>query len=231
MMNNILTFLQQHIAWVLLALFILGWLFSAKIKGNFTGSIIRFITQAEYGKLSKAALADTIEKIQRSDLDDRMVLVMAEAIKSLPVLNVMFALVPRPLFVAWLNNRVQDVFEVIKGTLRGQEYYGPKEENKVVINDETVTDVASDAIVKGIDVLLPKMEATDKTLLEITRTLTKLSNKVDTLQDMIPSGMSNLSNLEDTIKENVIEDAKEMINDKLGIDEIVNIGGRIIKKK
>ena len=39
MMNNILTFLQQHIAWVLLALFILGWLFSAKIKGNFTDEV------------------------------------------------------------------------------------------------------------------------------------------------------------------------------------------------
>ncbi len=205
-MNAILVFLQANIAWILLILFVAGWLISSKIKGNISINFINFITQVEYGKLSKTALADTIEKIQRSDLDERMVLVMANAIKTIPFLNLLFNIIPRPIFIAWLNGRVQDTFNVIKGTLRGEKIYGDKDTVAPIVTNDMLEKYISgitDVIVKNMDGIIPKIENNDKAILQVTTAIVDLTEKVNSLQD----GKAIVND----IKEQVVDSVKDVV--------------------
>ena len=84
---------------VLLIVTIIVLVFNSKFRAK----VYNLIAQAEIGALSKESLVKSIDKIQRGDLDERMVLVMASIIQLVPVLN----LVPTGILTHILHLRMQ----------------------------------------------------------------------------------------------------------------------------
>ena len=95
---------------VLLIVTIIVLVFNSKFRAK----VYNLIAQAEIGALSKESLVKSIDKIQRGDLDERMVLVMASIIQLVPVLN----LVPTGILTPILNKYTQKAFNRIKLALK-----------------------------------------------------------------------------------------------------------------
>ena len=84
---------------VILLIVIAIWILNAK----FRRAVYVFISKAEVTNITKDTLFETIDKIQDSDLDERMVYVIAEIIRSFPLLS----LIPKIILVKFLNFYVQ----------------------------------------------------------------------------------------------------------------------------
>ena len=231
MINFLLTFIGSHIGYILLILFIIGFIWLNKAKGRLGERIIKFITKAEYGKLSKDALYDIVTKIHRSDLDERMVLVMAETIRSIPILGIALKLLPKPIFVTWLNKQVQGIFNFAEVALKGEKIYNDIPSIPLV-NEATLINTASNITTKGIDIILPKMEATDKVLLELTSKVNEISEVVNKMKiNNITTHIPKKEEVVDKIESN-IEKGTDKLKSKVGnILETLPSVSDIIEKK
>lgn len=253
MINFLLNFIRSHIGYILLILFIVFFIWMNKAKGRLGERIIKFITKAEYGKLSKDALYGIVTKIHRSDLDERMVLVMAETIRSIPILGIAFKLLPKPIFVTWLNKQVQGIFNFAEVALKGEKIYNDIPSIPLV-NEATLINTASNITTKGIDIILPKMEATDKVLLELTSKVNEISEvvnkmKINNITTHIPKKEEVVNNIESSIEKETnklkskvgnILDTLPTVNDIIERKEVdtkvdgeddnyITIGGKRIK--
>lgn len=99
-----------HNPYTITLIVILGLLFLWVINTKFRRAVYVFISKAEIANISKDTLFETVDKIQNSDLDDRMVYVIVEIIRSFPLLS----LIPRFILVKFLNFYVQKAFNGIK---------------------------------------------------------------------------------------------------------------------
>lgn len=229
MINTLFNLIRQNIGYILLILFITGFIWLNKAKGRLGERIIKFITKAEYGKLSKDALYEIVTKIHRSDLDERMVLVMAEAIRSIPILGIAFKILPKPIVVTWLNKQVQGIFNFAEVALKGGKVYSDNTCTIPVVDEATLINNVSNVATKGIDTILPKMEATDQVLLELTEKVNQISEvvnkmKINNITTHIPKKEEVVNTAEEKVKDETKELKAEVGNilDTLpGVDDIL----------
>ena len=132
-------FLMKNQIWILIILLIIIIVYLI-FNSKFRAKVYNLIAQAEIGALSKESLVKSIDKIQRGDLDERMVLVMASIVQLLPVLN----LVPKSILVPFLNKYTQKAFDRIKLALRAV----PKS-----VNVEIKAELVSTTVVDRVDIL------------------------------------------------------------------------------
>ena len=200
-MKNLLN--VQNMKYLLLMIFIMSLIiFLVKFRTKFKSSVITMITKARYGKISKEALGNIINKIQKSDLDDRMVLVMAEIIHTIPFINMLYILIPKPVFVKFLNSAVQNIFNSIEVSLKGDTLYGD-----TTIKEKVAVETVSTLAISHIDNLLPRIEEQDKKI-----------NKILTLVENISTVQNNP----------VVEDIKDKIETVTTVKEKLNMGKKLI---
>lgn len=180
---------------VLVIIIILAFIADKLFGKKFTDNIIQFITKAQYGKLASNVVADKIAKFRAGTMDDRMVLVIAEAINKIPVVNIIYIIFPKQLVVNWLYNKTQKIFDSVEVALKGQRRFGSVEEivsevlelNSFKLSDEDV-DRLKDIIGKNIEETLPKYlgDAEDlKELIELVRTNLPLLKELRPLQNVL----------------------------------------------
>nr|DAP68607.1 MAG TPA: hypothetical protein [Caudoviricetes sp.] len=233
MINILLNLIRQNIGYILLILFIVGFIWLNNAKGRLGERIIKFITKAEYGKLSKDALYDIVTKIHRSDLDERMVLVMAETIRSIPILGIAFKFLPKPFVVIWLNKQVQGIFNFAEVALKGGKVYSDNTCTIPVVDEATLINNASNVATKGVDMILPKMEATDKVLLELTEKVNQISEVVNKMKiNNITTHIPKKEEVINTVEEKVIDETKEL-KAKVGniLDTLPGVNDILEKRK
>lgn len=185
--------------------------FYGKTRKNVESKLIKYITKAEYGKLPKekaqATLYGIITKIHKSDLDERMVLVMAEAITYIPVIKLLYLIVPKKAFINWLNNLVQGVFSMTEVMLKGNKIYG----------DNITDNVIPDAIVKYAGELVPTLVVKEETQQTLLTQVEELFNQVEELKkegasiEDINSTLSKVKELKSNV-ENLGEKVKNELN-------------------
>lgn len=112
-MLNFYQMLMKNQIWLVIVLLIVT-IIVLVFNSKFRAKVYNLIAQAEIGTLSKESLVKSIDKIQRGDLDERMVLVMASIIQLVPVLN----LVPTGILTPILNKYTQKTFNRIKLALK-----------------------------------------------------------------------------------------------------------------
>lgn len=112
-MLNFYQMLMKNQIWLVIVLLIVT-IIVLVFNSKFRAKVYNLIAQAEIGTLSKESLVKSIDKIQRGDLDERMVLVMASIIQLVPVLN----LVPTGILTPILNKYTQKAFNRIKLALK-----------------------------------------------------------------------------------------------------------------
>lgn len=233
MINILLNLIRQNIGYILLILFIVGFIWLNNAKGRLGERIIKFITKAEYGKLSKDALYDIVTKIHRSDLDERMVLVMAETIRSIPILGIAFKFLPKPFVVTWLNKQVQGIFNFAEVALKGGKVYSDNTCTIPVVDEATLINNVSNVATKGIDTILPKMEATDKVLLELTEKVNQISEVVNKMKiNNITTHIPKKEEVINTVEEKVKDETKEL-KAKVGniLDTLPDVNDILEKRK
>lgn len=232
MVNNIFKLLDIYKGYIFLILIILSIIWINKSKGRLGERIIKFITKAEYGKLSKDALYDIVSKIHRSDLDERMVLVMAETIRSIPILGIAFKILPKAIVVTWLNKQVQGIFNFAEVALKGGKVYS---DNTCILPDidGAIIDNISNVATKGLDVIMPKMEATDKVLLELSDKVNQISEVVNKMKiNNITTHIPKKEEVVNTVEEKVKDETKEL-KAKVGniLDTLPNVNDILEKRK
>lgn len=233
MINTLFNLIRQNIGYILLILFVTGFIWLNKAKGRLGERIIKFITKAEYGKLSKDALYEIVTKIHRSDLDERMVLVMAEAIRSIPILGIAFKILPKPIVVTWLNKQVQGIFNFAEVALKGGKVYSDNTCTIPVVDEATLINNVSNVATKGIDTILPKMEATDRVLLELTEKVNQISEVVNKMKiNNITTHIPKKEEVVNTVEEKVKDETKEL-KAKVGniLDTLPNVNDILEKRK
>ena len=114
-MQNYSTLLNVVAIVILIVLFFLN--------RSFRNMVYNLMAKAEENQLSYEVLHTTVDKIHRSDLDDRMVLVIASVLNSFPILS----LIPKPIIVSFLNNYVQSSFDRVKSLLHAKSKSTQKE--------------------------------------------------------------------------------------------------------
>ena len=112
-MLNFYQMLMKNQIWLVIVLLIVT-IIVLVFNSKFRAKVYNLIAQAEIGTLSKESLVKSIDKIQRGDLDERMVLVMASIIQLVPVLN----LIPKSILTPFLNKYTQKAFNRIKLALK-----------------------------------------------------------------------------------------------------------------
>lgn len=233
MINTLFNLIRQNIGYISLILFVTGFIWLNKAKGRLGERIIKFITKAEYGKLSKDALYDIVSKIHRSDLDERMVLVMAETIRSIPILGIAFKILPKPIVVTWLNKQVQGIFNFAEVALKGGKVYSDNTCILPDIDEAAIIDNISNVATKGIDTILPKMEATDQVLLELTEKVNQISEVVNKMKiNNITTHIPKKEEIVNTVEEKIKDETKEL-KAKVGniLDTLPNVNDILEKRK
>jgi hypothetical protein len=233
MINILLNLIRQNIGYILLILFIVGFIWLNNAKGRLGERIIKFITKAEYGKLSKDALYDIVTKIHRSDLDERMVLVMAETIRSIPILGIAFKFLPKPIVVTWLNKQVQGIFNFAEVALKGGKVYSDNTCTIPVVDEATLINNVSNVATKGVDMILPKIKATDKVLLELTEKVNQISEVVNKMKiNNITTHIPKKEEVINTVEEKIKDETKEL-KAKVGniLDTLPDVNDILEKRK
>lgn len=80
------------------------------------------ILKSEKGELIKGRIYKSIKDLEDSDVDDRMILVIAQIIHSLPILSI----IPELLVVSVLRWYVQKIFDQVRDLL----HYTPSDDEK-----------------------------------------------------------------------------------------------------
>lgn len=92
-------------------------IFAIKFNGKVRAMAYKYIPEAEDGSIKdtlKNGAYETLDKIQRSDLDERMVQVMAVVIQQIPLLRIL----PTSAIEGYVNKLVQTAFDNIKAALK-----------------------------------------------------------------------------------------------------------------
>ena len=84
-----------------------------RVKTKFRLMVQNLIYKSETGDIVKGKLYDMVDRVQKSDLDEKMVAVISEILALVPILR----LIPKSLVVKILNNYVQKIFDQVKNLL------------------------------------------------------------------------------------------------------------------
>ena len=114
-MKNFHLYLLNHtnLAYVAMIVVILVFILISMSK-NYRLLVQKLIYKAEVGKLAKNRMYDAVVRLEQSELDDRMILVLAELLQQIPVLPL---IIPKRILVPLLQRSVQRIFNQIKKLL------------------------------------------------------------------------------------------------------------------
>lgn len=101
---------------------VLVLIFVLSLNHKFRLYVQEQILKSEKGELIKGRIYKSIKDLEDSDVDDRMILVIAQIIHSLPILSI----IPELLVVSVLRWYVQKIFDQVRDLL----HYTPSEDEK-----------------------------------------------------------------------------------------------------
>ena len=113
------------------------------VNKNYRLLVQKLIYKAEIGTLVKNKMYNTVVKIESSDVDDRMILVLAELMQSIPVLPL---IIPKRILIPLLQRSVQRIFNQIKKLLHTQEVI--KENSNEELNEFKLSSEDKEEIIK-----------------------------------------------------------------------------------
>lgn len=198
------------------------------INIKFRRAVYVFISKAEVATISKDTLFETVDKIQNSDLDERMVFVIVEIIRSFPILS----LIPRFVLVKFLNFYVQKAFNGIK-ILLDTKRRTPRVainapiENPIPSNidyEELVIDKGSDMAVENLEKLYAKFTRKEEEY--DNEYFAKVDNKLDKAKEVVTAAnFLGIKTPEKTVE--VIDKAKEVTKE---VDSTIKKGKEVKNK-
>lgn len=208
---------------IVIVLLIALWVLNTK----FRRAVYVFISKAEVANITKDTLFETIDKIQDSDLDDRMVYVIAEIIRSFPLLS----LIPKIILVKFLNFYVQKAFNGIK-ILLDTKKRTPRVALDTIIENPLSRDINYEELVisKGSDMAVDNLEKLYAKFShkEEVPTHPKVEEYVARAEGVVTAaeflGFSTPSKVSDTIKE--AKKASKKVDSAI---EEINVGKEILK--
>lgn len=154
---------------------------------------VDFMTKAQYSRLGRNALADSIAKFRKGTMDEKMVLVIANLIEHVPGLSTVYTFFPKKTVVNFLYSKTQAMFDLCESALKGYKKYPiPLDHYQL---SETTTEL------KELDnSQLDKIqEATDE-FRKVLPTIEKLNPLLDELPKIIELGRIFTDKKDDTKK-------------------------------
>lgn len=170
-MKNIHLYLMNHtlLTYTIIILIVFFFIFLSLSK-NYRLLVQKLIYKAEIGKLAKSRMYNAVVRFEDSDLDERMVLVLAELLQRIPVLPL---IMPKRILIPLLQRSVQRIFNQIKKLLDANSVKKisevTEEKQKIV---ESVFGNEREVLIKEVTDRVEKSIKGD--LSELTETLVKL---------------------------------------------------------
>lgn len=84
---------------------------------------VDFMTKAQYSRLGRNALADSIANFRKGTMDEKMVLVIANLIEHVPGLSTLYTFFPKKTVVNFLYAKTQAMFDLCESALKGYKKY------------------------------------------------------------------------------------------------------------
>lgn len=164
------------------------------VFGNrFKRMSVDFMTKAQYSRLGRNALADSIAKFRKGTMDEKMVLVIANLIEKVPGLSTLYTIFPKKVVVNFLYSKEQAMFDLCESALKGYKKY-----------PIPGSEITAELQLKELDsTQLDKIQETTDELKKVLPTLEKLNPLLDNLPTVIE--MTRLLS-KDHIAKNVIKD-------------------------
>lgn len=139
-MKNFHLYLLNHtnLAYLAMVVVILVFILISMSK-NYRLLVQKLIYKAEIGKLAKNKMYDAVVRLEQSELDDRMILVLAELLQQIPILPL---IIPKRILIPLLQRSVQRIFNQIKKLLdanTGKYDYSKRKEELVIQNAIDIT--------------------------------------------------------------------------------------------
>lgn len=176
---------------VVVILFVLFLAYKGLFGAKFKKQSIDFMTKAQYSKLGRNALVETISKFRKGTMDERMVLVLANVIERIPIINLVYVILPKSLFINILYNQEQAIFDMIEKPLKsGETYTFPEMELKAEPLKESELSQLTEAV-KEFNEVLPTVKEL-KPLMEnlpMLVEIAKLASKESSNKDVIKDGV------------------------------------------
>lgn len=149
---------------------------------------VDFMTKAQYSRLGRNALADSIAKFRKGTMDEKMVLVIANLIEHVPGLSTIYTFFPKKTVVNFLYAKTQAMFDLCESALKGYKKY-PIPGSEITAELKELDNSQLDKI----------QEATDE-FRKVLPTLEKLNPLLDELPKIIELGRIFTDKKDDTKK-------------------------------
>ena len=149
---------------------------------------VDFMTKAQYSRLGRNALADSIAKFRKGTMDEKMVLVIANLIEHVPGLSTIYTFFPKKTVVNFLYSKTQAMFDLCESALKGYKKY-PIPGSEITAELMELDNSQLDKI----------QEATDE-FRKVLPTLEKLNPLLDELPKVIELGRIFTDKKDDTKK-------------------------------
>ena len=149
---------------------------------------VDFMTKAQYSRLGRNALADSIAKFRKGTMDEKMVLVIANLIEHVPGLSTIYTFFPKKTVVNFLYSKTQAMFDLCESALKGYKKY-PIPGSEITAELKELDNSQLDKI----------QEATDE-FRKVLPTLEKLNPLLDELPKIIELGRIFTDKKDDTKK-------------------------------
>ena len=161
------------------------------VFGNrFKRMSVDFMTKAQYSRLGRNALADSIANFRKGTMDEKMVLVIANLIEKVPGLSTLYTIFPKKTVVNFLYAKTQSMFDLCESALKGYKKYPiPGSEITAELQLKELDSTQLDKI----------QEATDE-FRKVLPTIEKLNPLLDELPKIIELGKIFTAKPEETKK-------------------------------
>ena len=185
-LNPVISYLGKYGSVTVIAILVLV-IIAIKFNGRVRKLAYTYIPEAENGTITrhfKKGVKDYITRLQDSDLDERMVDVIAVLLQQIPILRI----IPFSTATKYLNSLVQKAFNNIKKSL-------DVSINDIPRNSRISKSDLDDFLKESID------SASDKTFTAYEDTFSKIEKEIAKLKSQDVGKDGELANLENLIKE------------------------------
>lgn len=154
---------------------------------------VDFMTKAQYSRLGRNALADSIAKFRKGTMDEKMVLVIANLIEHVPGLSTIYTFFPKKTVVNFLYAKTQAMFDLCESALKGYKKY------PIPLDHYQLGEITTELKELDNSQLDKIQEATDE-FRKVLPTIEKLNPLLDELPKIIELGRIFTDKKDDTKK-------------------------------
>lgn len=154
---------------------------------------VDFMTKAQYSRLGRNALADSIAKFRKGTMDEKMVLVIANLIEHVPGLSTVYTFFPKKTVVNFLYAKTQAMFDLCESALKGYKKY------PIPLDHYQLGEMTTELTELDNTQLNKIQEATDE-FRKVLPTIEKLNPLLDELPKIIELGRIFTDKKDDTKK-------------------------------